>query len=142
MADGTVPQNQKDILLTIGDWLKVNGEAIYGSRTWKVFGEGPTKQEKSGMFVDKITYTPNDVRYTKKGNTVYAIFLGWPGENKDITLESFSGKVFDFVPKVKEVSLLANGQNISFTMDDNGLHFKSPAAKVDDKAFVVKIETE
>jgi alpha-L-fucosidase len=142
MADGTVPQNQKDILLTIGDWLKVNGEAIYGSRTWKVFGEGPTKQEKSGMFVDKITYTPNDVRYTKKGNTVYAIFLGWPGENKDITLESFSGKVFDFVPKVKKVSLLAYGQNISFTMDDSGLHFKSPAVKVDDKAFVVKIETE
>ena len=86
MANGTIPQNQKDILTTIGKWLTVNGEAIYGSRTWKVFGEGPTKQEKSGMFLDKLTYTAQDIRYTRKGNAIYAIVLGWPGGNKTIRI--------------------------------------------------------
>lgn len=142
MANGIIPQNQKDILLTIGNWLSVNGEAIYGSRTWQVFGEGPTKMGKAGMFSDKVTYTAQDVRYTRKGNTVYAILLGWPGNNTPVTLESFSGKVFDFVPKVKRITALATGEVIAFTTDDKGLHLTTPSKKIDDNAFVLKIETE
>jgi alpha-L-fucosidase len=142
MEDGTIPQNQQEVLLTIGEWLKVNGEAIYGTRTWKTFGEGPTKLEAGGMFVKKVTYTPQDVRYTRKGNTIYAIFLGWPGSNTQVTLEAFTGKTFDVVPKVKSVTVLAAGEKRDFKVDDTGLHFSTPANTVDEKAFVVKIETE
>lgn len=141
MADGTIPQNQKDVLLSIGDWLKVNGEAIYGSRTWETFGEGPTKIGRTRNFIEAVSYTAEDVRYTRKGNTIYAIFLGWAGENKDITLQSFSNRILDVVPKVTKITLLANGKNIDFTVDANGLHFKSPQW-LDPKAYVVKIETE
>ncbi|MEE1898309.1 alpha-L-fucosidase [Flavobacterium rakeshii] len=143
MANGTIPQNQKDILITIGKWLKVNGEAIYGTRTWKVFGEGPTKQEKSGMFLDKLDYTAQDVRYTKKDNVIYAIVLGWPGENTTVTLQSFTKETLgEKMPQVEAVSVLGSNEKIDFNIDDTGLHFTTPKQKVDDKAFVLKIVTK
>ncbi len=143
MANGVIPKNQQDILLEIGNWLKINGEAIYGSRTWDVFGEGPTKQEKSGMFLDKITYTPQDIRYTRKDNTIYAIVLGWPGTNTPITLTSFTRNVLgDNMPKIKDMSILGLQKEIHFSVDNEGLHFETPNQKIDDKAFVIKIETK
>tara|TARA_R110000868_G_scaffold21640_7_gene89754 strand:+ start:35544 stop:37058 length:1515 start_codon:yes stop_codon:yes gene_type:complete len=142
MANGIIPKNQQDILLTIGDWLQTNGEAIYGSRTWHVFGEGPTKQEKSGMFLEKITYTPQDIRYTKKGNTVYAIVLGWPGNNTPITLSSFTTSILkNKMPKINKVSILGSEEEIPFKIDVNGLHLITPNYIIDQKAFVFKIAT-
>ena len=143
MANGIIPQNQQAILLEIGNWLQINGEAIYDSRTWSVFGEGPTKQEKSGMFLDKITYTPQDVRYTKKGDTIYAIILGWPGNDTPITLKSFTKATLgENIPYVKRLSILGFSAEVPFTQNNEGLHFSTPNKKIDDKSFVVKIETE
>lgn len=141
MANGIIPENQQEVLLAIGEWLKTNGEAIYGSRTWEVFGEGPTIQEKSGMFLDKINYTPQDIRYSRKGNTIYAIVLGWPGNNRPITLTAFTKAVLgENIPKVNEISFLGYDNNVSFTQNKEGLHFKTPNQQIDDKAFVVKID--
>jgi alpha-L-fucosidase len=143
MANGIIPQNQQDILLTIGSWLKTNGEAIYGSRTWEVFGEGPTRQEKGGMFVDKISYTAQDIRYTKKGNVIYAIVLGWPGNNVGITLKSFTKQALGKeVPKIKNITILGYDKKVNFKIDQDGLHFKTPNSEIDTKAFVVKIITQ
>lgn len=79
-ADGSFPQNQKDVLLGIGDWLRTNGEAIFITRPWLVYGEGPTKMDKGGHFVGKVDYTADDVRYTrtKDQKALYAITLGKP----------------------------------------------------------------
>ena len=80
MADGTIPQDQRDCLLSLGKWLKTNGEAIYDTRPWLTYGEGPTRMKKGGHFVGHIKYGPNDIRYTrsKDGTTLYATVLGWP----------------------------------------------------------------
>lgn len=143
MANGIIPQNQQDVLLDIGKWLQTNGEAIYSSRTWDVFGEGPTKQEKSGMFVDKLTYSAKDIRYTKKGNTVYAILLGWPGNNTKVTLASFTEKALGKkVPKITGVSILGYKGKVKYTVDNEGLHFTTPDQEIDPKAFVVKVSTQ
>jgi alpha-L-fucosidase len=139
MANGLIPQNQQAILLEIGKWLEVNGEAIYGTRTFTVFGEGPTKLEKGGMFVDKVNYGAQDVRYTRKGNAVYAIVLGWPGENAVVTLSAL-GTAGKNAPKVKHVSVLGSTEKITFTQDAIGVHVKTPSKKIDDKAFVIKLE--
>ncbi|HYX09565.1 MAG TPA: alpha-L-fucosidase, partial [Bacteroidales bacterium] len=66
-ASGIIPQDQQRILRRMGNWLEQNGEAIYGTRPWKVFGEGPTRLKKGGAFIKKINYTPKDIRYTQKG---------------------------------------------------------------------------
>ena len=140
MANGIIPQDQQEILKEIGAWLQLNGEAIYGTRTWNVFGEGPTKQEKSGMFLDKLNYTAQDIRYTQKGDIVYAIILGWPGQNKKILLKSFSsenqgGKT----PKISMVSFVGSKEKAGYKMTNNGLQITLPPKKIDDKAIVVKI---
>lgn len=75
-ADGTIPEEDRKILLEIGQWMKVNGEAIYGSRTWRQYGEGPT-QVTEGQFSHNIKkeFTPKDIRYTVNGTYLYAIVL-------------------------------------------------------------------
>lgn len=85
-ADGTIPEDQREVLLAIGDWLDIHGEAIYATRPWNTFGEGPTVEPEGG-FSDhakflKLEYSDKDIRYTqsKDGKTLYAFTLGWPGK--------------------------------------------------------------
>lgn len=95
-ADGTIPQDQHDVLLGLGEWLNTNGEAIYDTRPWVIAAEGPTS-EPGGGFASRneflnIEYSKKDVRYTasKDGNTVYAILLGVPRTGQKIRLKAFS----------------------------------------------------
>jgi alpha-L-fucosidase len=77
-ADGTIPGDQRDVLLGLGKWLGRNGDAIYNTRPFLVYGEGPTQMRKSGHFVGKVAYQPADIRFTRNGSTLYAISLGIP----------------------------------------------------------------
>ncbi|MCD6337939.1 MAG: alpha-L-fucosidase, partial [Verrucomicrobia bacterium] len=88
-ADGTIPENQKHVLREMGAWLRVCGEAVYNTRPWKIFGEGPTRLQRGGAFIRwNGRYTARDIRFTrsKDGRSVYAIALGWPEGN--LTLAS------------------------------------------------------
>jgi len=86
--DGTIPEEVQERILEIGDWLKLNGEAIYETRPFDVFGEGPTVVQEGFYTESKSTeFKAEDIRFTKKGDKLYAIFLGWPG--KEITVKSF-----------------------------------------------------
>ncbi|MBN1863972.1 MAG: alpha-L-fucosidase [Victivallales bacterium] len=83
-ADGTIPDDQRQVLLQLGDWMRINGEGIYDTRPWDVYGEGPTKEpqggfSEAGKFL-KIEYSAKDMRYTqsKDHKTLYIIPLGWP----------------------------------------------------------------
>jgi alpha-L-fucosidase len=86
--DGTFPAEAVTILRGVGDWLRLNGEAIYGTHPWYTYGHGPTKYITGDTMTEhkNLCYTPQDVRYTAKGNCVYAILLGWPPEGR-ITLK-------------------------------------------------------
>ncbi|MFD3504560.1 alpha-L-fucosidase [Streptomyces sp. NPDC058676] len=89
MADGTIPQAQKDILLAIGDHLKRFGESVYATRAWTAYGEGPTKMG-GGSFTTPHAGTAQDIRFTRnKANSVlYATVLGWPGSS--LTIKTLS----------------------------------------------------
>ncbi len=92
-ADGTIPAEDQAILKEIGDWLKVNGEAIYGTRPWKSYGEGPTAVAE-GSFTDgnRTPFTSEDIRFTQKEGTLYATVLSdTMSEVKILTLGSNSG---------------------------------------------------
>ena len=78
--DGKVPAEAQNILLTIGRWLSVNGEAIYGTRPFEIYGESPTQFLAGGFTDDKSKpFTGQDIRYMTKGKTLYAIAPDWPG---------------------------------------------------------------
>ena len=145
MANGTIPEEQQKVLLEIGDWLKTNGEAIYETRPWITFGEGPTK-EPDGHFKNhnafsKLVYSNKDLRYTSKGNTIYATFFGWPDGNS-VVLETFVKGVTTGDLKVNKVSLLGYDGDIKWEMKDNGLEISMPDEKINEMAIVFKLETE
>jgi alpha-L-fucosidase len=139
-ADGTIPDNQKQVLLAIGEWMNKYGEAIYDTRPFVDYGEGPTKMQSGGMFAKmQGGYNAKDIRYTRKGNTVYAMVLGWPGENTEVTMTIFGkgNKAEDI--KVKKVTMLGTKGKIKWRRTDAGFIVTTPSKKADDMAIVFKM---
>ena len=135
--DGIIPEEQQQLLLAIGDWLNTNGEAIYGSRTWKKFGEGNTESTK-GSFTDNhaTVYTPQDLRFTTKGNDFYAIALEW--SDKDITITSLTEDVITDA-QIKQMTMLGSKETIKWKKTPQGLRVSFPSQKPCDHAYVFKI---
>ena len=80
--DGSLDAEAEQMLAELADWIAINGEAIYGTRPWLVYGEGPVRA-KGGHFKEDFAYTAKDIRFTTKGeNTLYAFALGWPAETQ------------------------------------------------------------
>jgi alpha-L-fucosidase len=90
--DGTIPEGARELLLEVGKWLKINGEAIYGTTPWTIANEGPTNLGDAstiGFNESNVVYTSKDIRFTVKDDNLYATFLDWPGEEAVIrTLRS------------------------------------------------------
>jgi alpha-L-fucosidase len=129
--------------MDIGDWLDKFGESIYGTRPWYTFGEGPTRQPEGHFRYHndflKLVYSPEDVRYTKKGKHLYAILLGWPGAGKEIRLTAFAADQLPEPVEVKKVTLLGSGSRLEWHQDDGGLTIQTPSLAPDDMAIVFKL---
>ena len=111
-ADGTIPEIMRECLRQTGQWLRVNGEAIYGSRCWENFRDG-------------------DVRFTRKGNTLYAIALEWPEDTLKLT--SLAGK------DVLGVEMLGLHEPVKWSQQSDGLVIQPPARRPCRYAYTFKI---
>jgi alpha-L-fucosidase len=138
--DGTIPEPEQEILLEIGRWLAVNGEAIYDSRPWKVYGEGPTPVVE-GSFKDtaREAFTGRDVRFTTRGETLYAILLAWP-EGGEAVIRSLGTDLRLHERRVGSVDLLGCKDALRWSVRANGLHVKLPESRPCEHAFVLRIK--
>ena len=145
-GDGTIDDDEVAFLVGMGKWMDVNGEAIYGTRPWLVYGEGPSVAEsaETGQFggardVRSKPYTSEDVRFTTKGNALYAVLLDWPANKSAVvkTLATNSPRVAG--RKVTGVALLGFTGDVAWKQDETGLHVQLPAVAPSENAVVLKI---
>lgn len=123
-SHGEIPAEAQQVLLKIGAWLEVNGEAIYGTRPWRIFGEGPTKVA-AGSFHDTDTakYTAEDFRFTTKGSALYVIGFTWPA-GRQAVIHSLS--LLPGNQSVQSVALLGSDAAVRFEQRPDGLHVQLP----------------
>jgi alpha-L-fucosidase len=140
-ADGTIDEHEVEFLEGMAKWMKINGEGIFNTRPWKIFGEGPT-QVKSGMFNEKAlkNFTEEDIRFTKKGNSLYAFLMNWPA-GKEIRIKSL-GKVSKLIEgqKIKSIKLLGCKNKITWEQEGDALKIILPDKSPVECAAALRIE--
>ncbi len=142
-GDGTLDAYEEKVLGQMAQWIAVNGEGIYGTRPYRVFGEGGNRDAKPNSGhpgtsrSDNSKFTANDIRFTTKGNTLYAFILGWPGDGETVTITSLAeGKD---PAKIREVSMLGSPEKIKWSQDGKGLQVTMPGKAPCEFACALKI---
>ena len=145
--DGQPDADEIKIVGEIGAWLKINGDAIYATRPWKIYGEGPsTATAEKGQFggqrdVPNKPFTPEDIRFTqsKDGKKLYAIVLA-PATDGKVTIKSLASNSPYWPGKISSVRQLGIGGKLKLTRDGNGLHVSLPGKFGGKTAFALKIQ--
>ena len=143
-GDGTIDEDEVAFLEGMAKWMDVNGEGIFGTRPWKVYGEGPSVRGHAGGHVrrerDVRSYTAEDVRFTTKGDTLYAFLLGWPGEKNAVIKSLATNSPQVAGQKITDVSLLGYKGKLEWSQDEQGLTVKMPDKPPSDHAVALKIK--
>ncbi|QVY66069.1 alpha-L-fucosidase [Polaribacter sp. Q13] len=141
--DGSIPKEMAYLLEEMGAWLDVNGESIYGTRPWTVFGEGPTRLPEGGHKVEKIkiVYKNTDIRYVKKGDKLlYATVMDAP---KVVTvLKALSTDLGALNSKIEKIELLGSNEKVEWVRDERGVVIEAPNNLPTKYAHVYKITLE
>ncbi len=135
--DGSIDPEADQVLDDMAAWMTVNGESIFDTQPWVVYGEGP-QRPKGGAFKEDFGFTAKDVRYTQKGDhTVYATLMGAP-DTREITLTSLSKGTGD-AAEIRDVKLLGSNEKVGWTVGPEGLHVTLPAGNLSPIAVVLKV---
>jgi alpha-L-fucosidase len=139
-ADGTIPDEVRATLLDIGAWLDRNGEAIYATEPWKIYGEGPT-EVKTGFATDQDMrpYTASDFRFTRKGDNLYIISLACPRDGTaSVRAFGLAGEAKGLV--IKDVDLLGSSQKVEWLQTTGALNVKLPLDAACKYGFALRVK--
>ena len=142
-GEGLFPEESLKRLKDIGEWMRINGESVYGSAKWIVNHEGPTtvsvegtdSREEKGF---NANFTPQDFWFSKKANNIYVTGLKWP-ENKMILIESLTRLTRYEISKIESVQMLGCNEKVSWTMEEKGLQVFLPTKKPNAFGYVLRI---
>ena len=126
--DGTIDSKEVAVLDRITDWTSVNGEAIYETRPWKIYGEGPNAVKAGSFQGDSVSKLgEKDIRFTrsKDSKVIFAIALGWPAG--EVVVQSLGTASAQAPGKVERVELLGTGEKVRWRQAADGLHVTLPA---------------
>lgn len=125
-GDGTIDEDEVAFLEGMAAWMRVHGEGIYGTRPWKVAGEGPARSA-AGMFNEgRVTYGARDVRFTTKGDTLFAFLPGWPADRRAVIMSLATTSPLLEGRTVADVSLLGDSGRVEWTQRPEGLVVQLP----------------
>ncbi len=149
-ADGTIPESQQEALREMGDWLKINGEAIFATRRWDYPSD--ESDAETMKYIHTYSSKPNkrwhydempegSIRYTrsKDGNTVYVITLGIPAGN-EIIAQHLGMQNRTVNQKIRNVELLGTSDNVIWKQASGGLVIQLPGKLPNDKALAYKVQ--
>jgi alpha-L-fucosidase len=121
-GDGTIDADEQAILLDMAAWMKVNGEAIFATRPWRIYGEGPTRPPAGSQNEQSARpFTAQDIRFTTKGRELYALAMEWPADGV-LNIRALANA------PVERVELLGFGQ-VAFEKGPDALAIRLPAAR-------------
>ena len=142
-ADGVIPKEQRQILASIGAWIKAHKEAVYETRAYSMYGYGVAEFEQGhfGGQSATIEYSKNDVRFSvsKDGKSLFVYILGLPDANSTLSLNHVFEK-YD-VDQIKQVSVVGSGKTLDWVAEGQELRIVTPrASQMNDIATVFKVE--
>ena len=122
-----------------GAWMALNEEAIYSTRPWKIYGEGPTKGAGNSLYQGPASrFVAGDVRFTTKGDALYAITLSWP-EDRKLVIKSLASDSPHYRGEIARIGLLGSDSNLVWSRDASGVTINLPEKPPCDYAYVLKI---
>jgi alpha-L-fucosidase len=141
-GDGSIDEKEKAVLEGIGAWMDVDRECIFGTRPWKIFGEGPASAgaalSAQGFNEGKgKPFTAADVRFTTKNGTLYMIVLGVP--TQDLEIKSLGGAAKLLDKPITKITLLGSQEKVQWAQTDRALTIKTPQTIPNDIAIVFKL---
>jgi alpha-L-fucosidase len=139
-ADGAIPEHEVGLLREIGAWLAVNGEAIYASRPWTVYGEGPTRVT-DGQFTDgaPVTYQPEDLRFTTRKEQLYVTALGGARDGR-VDVRSLGRDLALFQREIGSVRLLGHPDPLQFERGPHALTVRLPERAAETPMPVLRVD--
>jgi alpha-L-fucosidase len=124
----------------LAQWQQINSEAIKGTRPWKIFGEGQSTEVKgvAAYQLSKYKFDQTDIRFTTKGDVLYAIALGWPTDNR-LLIKSLASTAPHYERQIRKVELLGAKSEVSWTRGPDGLSIRVPQDPPCHHAYCFKI---
>jgi len=139
-GDGTIDEDEERFLDGFTQWMDINGEGIFSTRPWMVYGEGPSTQSTGKIWdTEQTTYTAQDIRFTQKGKTLFAFLLAWP-DNGTAIIQSLKAGWRVPAQQIQAIRLLGTPGKLVWHQDAQGLHVQLPAQKPCEHACTLKIE--